>query len=296
MLRDAIRKSMADIIISFIDTTNIVTLLATQGLEIPVVVSERANPALDNIGQIWRVLRRITYPLSCALVLQTEASTASLQGKFKVKVYTIPNPVDLPRKAENARQVSSQPWAHTLFAMGRLVPQKGFDLLLRAFARVSQSHPDWFVKIVGAGPLKAQLENQSEALEIKDRVHFLGAVSDPFPVFYSADLFVLSSRFEGFPNSLCEAMACGVPAISFDCPWGPSEIIRDGVDGVLVPPEDIPALADALDRLMSDPEERTRLAARAPEVLKRFSMEKVLSLWEKVFDEVLPSKQDNAHN
>lgn len=288
MLRNAIRNSMADITLSFIDTTNIVTLLATRGLHIPVIVSERANPELDNIGQIWRILRQITYPLSRALVLQTNASAASLRGRFKVRVCTIPNPVEFGGKGQKETQISSTPASCNVVAMGRLVPQKGFDLLLKAFAHISQHHPQWSLKIVGGGPLRAELENQSEILGIRDRVHFLGPVSDPFPIFHSADLFVLSSRFEGFPNALCEAMACGLPVISFDCPWGPSEIIRDGVDGLLVPREDVPALATALDRLMSDAQERGRLASRAPEIGMRFGKERILAMWDNLFKELLP--------
>ena len=89
---------------------------------------------------------------------------------------------------------------------------------------------------------KAQLEAQAESLGLEGRVSFVGVVSDPFPLLRAADLFVFPSRFEGFGNALAEAMACGLPVISFDCPAGPSDIIRHGVDGVLVPPEDVPGL------------------------------------------------------
>lgn len=288
-LRRLIRQSAPDVVISFLDFPNILTLLATRGLGVPVIVSERANPDYDDLKGIWRRLRRLTYPWAVALVCQTSAMLALLQRKIKVAGYAIPNSVVFPAAVNAGAPKRSDANAHTAIAMGRLVPQKGFDLLLEAFARVAGRHPDWSIKVLGKGPLKGQLEAQAESLGLKDRVSFVGAVSDPFPVLRAADLFVFPSRFEGFGNALVEAMACGLPVISFDCPAGPSDIIRHRVDGVLVPPEDVTGLASAMDNLMSDAAEREKLARRAPEVLTRFSLERVLTMWDQLFMDILPA-------
>jgi glycosyltransferase involved in cell wall biosynthesis len=288
-LRRLVRESAPDVVLSFLDFPNIITLLATRGLRVPVIVSERANPAYDELKAVWRMLRRRTYPRAAALVCQTSAMVEQLRRKIKIAGYAIPNPVEPPSTGHVVpmeRDVNSR----TIIAMGRLVPQKGFDLLLEAFARIAGRYPEWSIKVLGKGPLQARLEAQAASLGLKNRVSFLGAVSDPFPILRAAGLFVFSSRFEGFGNALIEAMACGLPVISFDCPAGPSDIIRHGVDGLLVPPEDVNALANAMDHLIADAAERERLARRAPEVLERFSLERILAMWEKLFDDVLPAQ------
>jgi glycosyltransferase involved in cell wall biosynthesis len=140
--------------------------------------------------------------------------------------------------------------------------------------------------IAGEGELRPQLAQQIAALGLGDRVSLSGTYSNPREILKDADLFILSSAFEGFPNTLAEAMAHGVPVISFDCRSGPSEIIRNGVDGLLVPPCDVPALAAAMEKLMSNEALRLSMGKRAVEVSERFSVDKILRAWDDLFEQL----------
>ena len=284
-LRREIRNSRPDVVISFMDYTNIMTLLSSWRLHLPVIVSEQANPDHEPMGRLWETLRRLMYPHASMLVCPTTRMTALLGNRFRVRGRSIPNLVEMPSPAA---KVSQDKQNYVAVAMGRLVPQKGFDLLLDAFSQIAEKHPEWSLVIIGKGPLREQLATQAKLLGLDSRVRFTGEITDPFPVLKAGDLFVFSSRFEGFGNALVEAMGCGLPAISFDCVAGPSDIIRDGVDGILVAPEDVSALAAAMERLMGDAREREKLASRALEVSTRFSLEKILGLWDELFDVVVP--------
>lgn len=279
-LQKALRNSKPDVVISFLDRTNILTLLATRSLGVPVIISERTDPAGRNIGRAWELLRQVTYPWADCLVCQGKRPLHYFPERLRRRGVIIPNPVILPAGlARLPLGLGRQRPQRMVVALGSLRMEKGFDLLLEAFTRVATQNPQWSLTIWGEGPSRSALQAQARALGIERRVRLPGITREPFARLAEADLFVLSSRVEGFPNALTEAMSVGLPVIATDVGAVP-EIVRHGVDGLVVPPGDVNALAAEIGRLMGNERERSRLATHAPEVLERFSCEKVMGMWD----------------
>ncbi len=281
IMRRAIRASRPDAVLAFMVETNVLTILASLGLRVPVVVQEHIYSSWPPLRRSWRLLRLLSYPLASSVVGLTPSALATLGPARGRRGRVVPNPV-LP--APPGEAVPAAP--PVIVAMGRLVPQKGFDMLLDAFARVAGRHDRWSLEVWGDGPDREELERQRDSLGLSDRVTFAGRTQAPYDVMRRAVFLVMSSRREGFPTVLGEAMACGVPVVSFDCPSGPREMIRHGVDGLLIPPEDVAALAAGMERLMTDRDLAARLASRAPEVIERFSLLSVLARWDEILTEV----------
>jgi GalNAc-alpha-(1->4)-GalNAc-alpha-(1->3)-diNAcBac-PP-undecaprenol alpha-1,4-N-acetyl-D-galactosaminyltransferase len=279
-LRRQIRANRPDAVVSFMDRTNFLTLAATAGLRPPVIVSERDDPAQHNASALAHLARKVLYRRARAIVVQTNAAASYFRDPLRAKTVVIPNSAPaLPGDASSCQRAGAN-----VAAMGRFSPEKGFDLLLPAFAAVADRFPDWNLTIWGDGELRPALEAQRDRLGLTDRVRMPGKTKDPAAAMRSADVFVLSSRYEGFPNVLLEAMARGTPPVSFDCPSGPAEVIEPGVNGLLVPPQDVPALAEAMAALMVDAPERRRLGANAARVTETFASERVMAMWEAIID------------
>jgi GalNAc-alpha-(1->4)-GalNAc-alpha-(1->3)-diNAcBac-PP-undecaprenol alpha-1,4-N-acetyl-D-galactosaminyltransferase len=297
-MRQRIVSLCPDVVVSFVDQTNVRTLCCLVGTGVPVIVSERIHPAHNRIGRLWLIARHLSYPFASAVTVQTKEGAEWFGRSTRVKgVVVIPNAVRFPEDIQTGVGRGSglvpRPVA---VAMGRLVQQKGFDLLLKAFHQSGLADERWHLAILGKGPEQEALRLQARALGLAEVLTLPGFVSDPDVWLRQADFFVLPSRFEGFPNALLEAMQAGVPSISFDCPSGPRELIEDGVNGCLVPAEDVDALSAAMRRLGHDPDLRKRLGAEAIKVNQRFDSERVYSRWLQLMDSVVAGKFKHRKN
>jgi glycosyltransferase involved in cell wall biosynthesis len=209
-----------------------------------------------------------------ALAVLTEADLADYGALLAgTTVVRIPNSVPHPPGPPAALD------AKVVAAAGRLTRQKGFDLLLRAWVAVHARHPDWSLRIYGGGEQRAALDQLVAELGLGDTVTLEGPSRDLDAALRGASLFALSSRFEGFGMVILEAMACGLPVVSFDCPRGPSDLVTPGRDGVLVPPEDVDALAAAIGDLLADPETRRAYATAALATARAYEPASIGKQW-----------------
>jgi len=295
-LRRAIMATTPDCVISFDDVTNVLTGLSMFSAKIPVIAAERNDPHCHPLKNPWRLLRRWAYARARCVVAQTRHALEFFPSQIRRRGRVIPNPVCIPKECRNGDLLGLTASGRVILGMGRLEKQKGFDLLIEAFRRASARNPDWKLEIWGEGTQRGNLESMIDAAGLRGRITLRGVTKDPFREMRHADIFVLSSRYEGFPNVLCEAMACGTPCISFDCPSGPSDIIRDGLDGVLVPQNDIDAPAKAIQNLMSNEQERARLGTHAPEITQRFGLDRIMDAWTALLFDAIDELQDRPAN
>ncbi len=291
-VKDVLVSTGAEAALSFLTEVNVVATFAARSAGCPVAISERVDPRLHRERVPWRLLRAWAYPRADVLVANSASVAAHYERRRgSQRVRWIPNFVSPPRPEAIGSPPFELPDGRLIVALGRLVPQKGHDLLLEAWARV-RDRTGWHCLIVGEGdaePLRAR----ARALGVADSVHFPGRAPEPWSLFARSDLFAFPSRYEGFPNALLEAMSAGLPSVAFETPApggpssGASELVRDGHDGWLVPLGDIDGFAAALERAMASEVERRRVGANAREVTERFGSTKVIGLWEELVESLL---------
>jgi glycosyltransferase involved in cell wall biosynthesis len=288
-LRKLLLEMSPDIALGMMTPANVLLALAAWRLPaLRTIGAEHNHPPQKPLGILWETLRSKTYgALDAVTTLACEGKIWIKDNTNAQKIVTWPLPNHEPRINPS---LFHKPERRLLLAVGRLHNQKGFDWLIQAFSSLAYNHPDWDLVILGEGTLRGTLEEQVRKSGLEKRIFLPGRVGNLSEWYESTDLFVMSSRYEGFPMTLLEAMAHGLAVLSFDCDTGPRDIIRHEVDGLLVPPKDIAALSAALDKMMSNDSLRLQFAERAKDVRERFSREKITQHWEHLFSEVLEKR------
>ena len=284
-------RERPDCILPSMPRSIVSTLLARRlsGDHLPVItINHSSLEAGQNFRNIDRY-RRLSADATHFVGVSRDVSRG-LAEVIKVpdeRITTIYNPVVTPDLHARAAETPDHPWlrdggAPVVLAAGRLARQKDHQTLIRAFARLAARRPCRLI-ILGEGSKRTEVEGLVEELKLTDRVSLPGWAENPFAFMSRASVFVLSSRYEGLPTVLVEALACGSPCISTDCPSGPAEILRNGEIGPLVPVGDDSALAEAMERVLDRPPDRQALQRRAAD----FSADRAVAAYEKLLSDLV---------
>lgn len=272
-LRDTIKNLKPDAVVSFMLTINIVTSMATRGLGVKFIPSERNDPSTGR-GKLKHWLSCKVYGSSFKTVFQTERARCFYSKKIQQNGVIIPNPVNVEQER------NSNP-KHKIVSVGRLEPQKNRRLLIESFSDVYKKHPEYTLDIYGEGSQENELKQLIVSLGLTSAVILHGNVNDVHRQIADAEMFVLSSDYEGLSNALLEAMMMGLPCITTDCA-GATEAVEDGVDGIIIPVRDRKKMSEAMEKMISDASLRDQFSEKAVEHSKLFKTDRVVDKWEEL--------------
>jgi len=272
-LRKEIKENKQNIIISFFAKINLLVLIASFGIKASIYISERNDPRRDNRGSLIKFLTFILYPFSKGVIFQTKHAKRCFPKWVQNKSVIIPNPVNIDFNFSKRKSLNK-----TIVAVGKLMEQKNHELLINAFAAITEDYPDYKLEIYGEGKLRNHLNKLIIEKKLNDRVYLKGRTTDVFNIVYNANLFVLSSNYEGMSNALLEAMMLETPVISTNCA-GSDELVVNGETGKIVDINDCNQLANAIAESLNHYPKAEKMAQNAKRQVERFTLEKICNRW-----------------
>lgn len=282
-LRNIWKVNKPDVILSFIGKNNIMTILTSRFLDIPVAVSVRAEPGEEYPGMIMRLLARNLFKMADKVILQTKQCFDFFPEAVQRKAVILKNPVS----EHFFRERFTGERDKVIVAVGRVDENKNHEMLIRAFAGIADEFPDYKVVIYGEGDCRSKLLDLVQELGLSGRILLPGSIENVSEAIYKTRVFVLTSNSEGSPNTLIEAMAMGLTVISTDCPCGgPAELILDNINGILTPVGDVEKLQVNLQKVLNDLQFADNLGEKAKETSDIFRRDKVCKEWESILSEI----------
>lgn len=275
LLRKYFKKTDSEIIVSFLMPVNLLVIIASRGFNKKIVISERNDP-LKSKGRLWMFLSNILYNKADFIIFQTKRVRSYFSNNIQRKSAVILNPVKVDFESINRN-------SKKIVNIGKLYPQKNHRLLINAFYEIQKKYQDYSLHIYGEGPLRKNLEKQIDNLELKDSVILHGICSNVHKEIVDAEMFVLSSNYEGLSNALMEAMMMGIPCISTDCA-GSDEIINNGFNGLLVPIGNSEILFSSMEKLVVDKKLAKEISETGKKDSIEFNKDNVLLKWQKIID------------
>ena len=279
-IKKRLKEIRPDLTVNFWFQSAYMTAMMKKSITGKVIYSERGDPGHDEYNGLLGLVRKLTLPRMEGFVFQSRGAQSYFNEKVQKRSVVIPNPVFI--KTESLPEVKER--RKEIVTVGRLHPQKNQKLLIDAFALVSDKLPGYTLAIYGDGELKEELQKHINEQNLAEKVFLKGTSQQIHQLINDASLFVLSSDYEGLPNTLLEAEALGIPSISTDCkPGGAREIITDGVNGFITPVGDREKLAEAILKLLTDYEKQEKFSVEGKIKMKEFEPEYIYNAWESFF-------------
>ncbi len=278
-----IKRERVDLMIGFITSANVIATVASKIMGIPSIISERNNPFVEKVPKFWSVQRRFWYPKATHLVLQTQGVRKFYSDSIKEnKTSVIANPISKTlTESRSVYDVSSR----TILTIGRLAAQKNQQLLIKAFSNLDTD--DWTIKMIGIGKKKNELLALIQQLGLGNKIEIIEPKENIADYYNKAGIFAFTSVYEGLPNALIEAMHFGLPCISTDCDFGPSELIENGVNGYLVPMDNQKCFEEKLNALMTNENIRGQFSEKAKISTQKYENDPIVKRWGELIKDVI---------
>jgi len=275
-IRKYVNKKKPDVIVSFIARINIITIIACLGLKQRIIISERNDPSADGRSVLVKIATYMLYPLADHIVFQTKWAKSCFSKRIQKKSVIIPNPISVSVSASNEKK-------RKIVAVGRLIEQKNHTMLINAFKKVHDEYPEYKLYIYGEGKLRDTLTSQIQELGLTECVFLPGNVSNIHEEIADAEMFVLSSNYEGLSNALLEAMMMGLPCISTNCA-GSNEVIKHEKNGLLVTIGSEEELSKAMKIIIQDPELAKRIRHNSLLSATVYDSKRVIKVWDDIIN------------
>ena len=281
-LRQICKREKPDVLVAFMAEPNFRAIIATIGLKTKTVISVRNDPEKEYAGRLMNFVGKYILPMADGCVFQTEEAKKWFPKKLQNKRTIIFNAVK--REFFEAKR---KPVNGLIVTCGRLEEQKNHILLIKAFFNVVKKNPNAYLHIYGEGSLKDYLQSLIDNLGLNHSVKLMGQTNDVVSVLEKADVFVLSSFYEGMPNALMEAMAVGVPCIATDCPCGGARMLLNDNNGILIKNNNIDELTNAMEQLIKDDYKKETLSNKCIETVSEFKAENIFLKWREYIEKVV---------
>lgn len=286
-IRKIINSEKPNVVISFIHNNNTLVGISLLGTKVPLIVSERGNPLKITPKFPWNILRKVAYNRAELVSVLFDNFKTFDNNSYGNKAVVTPNPVMTPLYIKDSTELHHYNRKIRFVSFGRLADIKRFDLMIEIFSIIHRKYPNSQLYIYGEGTKREELLTLINKLNLESAVALKGSTREVYRNLVKADIYLMTSKQEGFPNALCEAIAVGIPSVSFKCHNGLSEIVNNGENGFLIEEGNIEEFCSAIDLLVSNNELYSRISENSKKIVEKYNINEVLKLWDEYIKDAI---------